>query len=413
MSSWGRICILVTLLIAWTAGVSLAISHLSPIDDLVRTAPIESTEKTLKELDRLTVQSEFASDLHQRSRDLLDQYGNAAQPLIPKLAPPDESHFFFFRKKAAGITMESLVNTVFNIRENPRINFNVGNNFGNYAKQLFGVELRLNYAPAEPHQLEAVSWFVWQPTIELVQRTSKEQPDNFDSERSISISSVSGPEERSLITVAVNDRRMSLGFSKAKGEPLIRVSNSPEDVEALLTQQFSSTENTSTTRLFEDSFYSDEAASRLAEDIALAIQNHLARLEKTTATYLDASVSIEKRRSELESRLRSSPELFAVSVFRASLITIVIVSVGFVLLRAFAAELTQARRLASSNLARQITDQFPADKLEALPEIIRAISGDGPSKSIVADGTPPDAITTAEKLGDAVSKFASAVKKTA
>jgi len=147
----------------------------------------------------------------------------------------------------------------------------------------------------------------------------------------------------------------------------------------------------------------------VAGEIMSVIKGHSSQLNKVWKEYERVRENLEKRRNELESRLRSSNELFAISALRASLITVVVVSVGFVLLRAFAAELTQARRMSIVEMTSILTNNYPKGKLEYIPAIVRAISGDKTNKAL-AEGTPPDTITAAAKLGEAVSKFAGAAK---
>ncbi|MBO6836043.1 MAG: hypothetical protein JJ881_07710, partial [Alphaproteobacteria bacterium] len=80
------------------------------------------------------------------------------------------------------------------------------------------------------------------------------------------------------------------------------------------------------------------------------------------------------------------------------------------LLRAFAAELTQARRLANVELTARLMEAADGKHLHHVPEVLRAVAGDRPGPAPADEGEPLDAGGAANQVAEAFRKVAAAVK---
>ncbi|MFT6558913.1 hypothetical protein [Sneathiella sp.] len=400
-TSTNRISIVIALLLLWTLGVTFIVSYISPLEEIIASAPLGEEEKKTaqKQLDRLTLQSDSATVLAKYSDSLLVAYSDATQQIKKFLKyDPAESAFQNY---------QTIVHAVTSIETNKSVILT--DSRGSRSNKVLSTDYRYsNYDTQEkPATLKELSLHVWQPLVTMAQQ--EVGTDNYRT-NPVDLASLTpvmreGMEYKPVIlgndASYANRIEAAMIFTEQDGNISV-LPKGDRDTPLYAFLDWVS-EGKSSDNL-------NNRAEKNIQQIITALETHIEKLQKQKTQYDQAKISYNNQLKGLQSRLRSSESLFFVATFRAFLVTIVIISIGFVLIRAFAAELTQMRRVSYLEIAADLTSQYPAEVLKHMPDIIRAVGGDKAGAPTLSDGSPPDAITVAEKLGNAVSKFSTASK---
>ncbi len=391
IESWGRIAILAVMLIGWVGGVSFAIENLSPLNALVAASPVENDESNRETLHRLTIQSEMAERRADAAEKLSSIYSAAASEIQTALnVPPQDARDGLLK----------IIDVVQSIRTNPKLVS------GGYE---FLMEIRANqYSDRDtttknPTELVIV---VQQPRIGLTR--------SDDGGIAVPLSSIVDYAKAEKVTAGLltrYDSGLSVAVLARTGEDYEHPQVGRDQAVLLarrIVEQWDEAQPAWV--LGFDLQNSQPAVLKIRDELVAAVQLQQAAVAAESADFREVSDNLRARLLEFESRMLSSQELFYVVAIRASLITIIVVAVGYVLLRAFAAELTQARRLANVELTARLMEAADGKHLHHVPEVLRAVAGDRPGPAPADEGEPLDAGGAANQVAEAFRKVAAAVK---
>jgi hypothetical protein len=381
-----RIAVLTVLIIVWTIGISLLISVLSPIDELVQNSPISlEDQSTIKsKIERLDIQSKITKEFATLNKDLSDDYREALKYLKEKFAN--------FPNTQDGLV--ELISLIGSESQNPIIR-------AQFSSQVLGVSIHTvqeenkdNYVPQEIYLVSRDA------IVEIKGKTAgMEYPE--------SISYLSIQSAKSLLE---NQIQVDSTYREKRIVSIIEFSDPPS-----FKHLVNSYNGYRAKKLIELILFPEKGAKisldlkneAVIKNIFESILNNLARNERELSeTYTKYSLLSEKMISTsegLESRLLSSTALFGVISFRASLIVVVFVSIGFILIRALSAELAQARRISFTQIGNSMLTDQSVEKLQYAEQVISIVSGDNiTQKSNQSD--LPLASQLVEKTGEAISK---------
>lgn len=425
-SSWIRMGIIVSLLLLWTAGVTFVVSYVSPLDEIVQTAPLDQKEadNATREIARLTLQRDSASVLNLYAKNLHESYLEVSERLKKALV--------ISSTMTAGEAFQRITKTLSS--EEINASLNLLDNRSSYGNRI----LSINYRYDQPLRdtatkaIEDIYVEIWEPIVGMAETAQVEF--NRDAVP-VGLSLIKPGDPVILKSKHKNERnereeKAESTYLKDKYTPIVfgsksrenysrRVSNLLPDLKKEVMIDF-----TSYTSYIEERQGTDTAILKWIDELApnpeIALRNkfqsayqeihtalnlHVTELKSQADFFKTEKDVYDKKLNALQKRLRSSDSLFYVATVRAFLVTVVVISIGFVLIRAFAAELTQMRRMSYLEISSDMAAKYDQEKLPLIPELVRAVGGDKGSKSSISDGAPPDAVTTAESIGKALSKY--------
>ena len=420
-SSWFRIGIIVFFLLLWTVGVTLVVSYVSPLDELVQTAPLEETYDTRTQVARLTLQRDSASVLNHYAKNLHASYSETSEKLKKRLE--------LLPSMSTTEAFERLFQTIFS--EEINAGLSTLDSRGSYGNKILSLNFDFDESPTSNSYTRVGNVFVeiWEPIVGMGE-TKKLGEDRTTSPVALSLLKPEDPAVEKPASSSSETTREKSSLSQDKYIPLVFGARSrynytrrigkllpesnrgltvnteydrdeaKEEILKWVSEQSPRTNNSALRNIIQNIF----------QDIRTGLDLHVTELKSQADFFEKEKTAYEKKLNELQNRLRSSDSLFYVATVRAFLVTVVVISIGFVLIRAFAAELTQMRRMSYLEISSDIAAKYDPEKLPHIPEIVRAVGGDKAGQPILSDGAPPDAATMVESFGKAISKYANPAK---
>jgi hypothetical protein len=388
-TSFFRLGLVSLALLAWVAGVSVLVSELSPLDELVKTSPIDekNLQRSIETLQKLNRQSTEADRILYRLEYISEQFSKRSEEIIKLI---DAGSFDDAYKVLSFIAHKSDINKI---------------SLPNASYQSFHfLDVTLDSRPLEDATyLRSASIAVC--GLDLAVVPVKIQEDGNDKAQldpiSFLYSGYDAEEYKYNNTCNTVSEVVGVGTNqKVRFEWYYEVTEKA----AFLLGIYGSD---GIRRAGQDINFPDQLQSLRADFGAVlkkVIDDNIAAFDRDVTRLKALRDEFTERSAELEGRLNSSSELFAVAAFRATLITAIAVSIGFVLLRSFAAEIYQARRLSEIEVAHMLAESLEVEKLSQVPELAKAIAG---RQTKTTASVPEDVINAAGKLGEVVSRFSS------
>jgi len=353
-----RITIIVFMLLVWIAGISLSISSLSPISELIKSSPVTVTDEVKEKLVKLEAQSAVIRDAELKADSLYKAYSIGTIRLKEKIIELPQD--------AKGLL--SFIELVKSEAYNP--------NIGQYSSKILEIRVDWDYSRSEEKLYfpKAIKLFIGKPDIVI-----KEEKNGQD----IPYYSIQSSKQILDKNIAVNkelnlkDYYTFVDFEIGSGQAHNSTDNIGID---LLTRVWM--HNKDSAELFDYNYKlylvprDGPAVKNYYDSIIIGLENNLSSIRATHLKYSKLLEKVEKAAAELESRTLSSTPLFIVVAFRASLIVLVMVAIGFILIKALSAELNQMRRLSYVQVTNNLLASHNENKIQYAPYILRAVCGD-------------------------------------
>lgn len=386
-----RVAVLTLLIIIWTLGISLLISVLSQIEELVQNSPVSFEDQSVirSKIERLDIQSKLTREMASANKDLGDDYREALNYLKVRFSNLPNTREGFIE----------LISLIGSGNENPYLR-------ELYSTQAIGIIVETIKIENETYLPKTIYLVTREVHVELKAETSaSDYPEK--------ISYLAIQSAKDLIDNKVNVESFS---TDKKIAPIIEFSD-PKSYQKSFPVHGDNIDRSKDliklimipregVKVLID-LTSEKSINKIYKNILIQLQRTEHNLNKSQSKNALLSEKMLSKSDGLESKLLSSTALFAVISFRASLIVVVFVSIGFILIRALSAELAQSRRLSCTQIGHSILTEQDVEKLPYVEQVISVVSGDKrdtrDNKSNQSD--LPLAAQLVEKTGDAISKI--------